>query len=536
MPTATAPPGIVLVPVRFAPIRTHGGHPGLRSNMNPSSADQRSLATGRLLLLLAGAVLLAAALRDLTSPWESGMRGRAPAHYTDGAVAHTLHYGLGQTKGMPAMIVEQPAGPPEVRVNWHHPPLYWLYLALAAYLGGHEPWVLRLAHLLLFAPGVLALFALVRARCGEVAAGITALAFACTPLVAYFGPMVLQDGAVLGLGLWTMARFQRLLEHRSWRNWFAVAALFFVACSLDYTGYWWGPAMFVLACGSSPRGRAIALVFSLLPVALLAFLAMAVHYGLVLGGPLGFVRALFAAVAADTHTLAAGTVGQDPAGAARELLMDNGNWPMVAAAAVGGLLASFGRGPARPLAWTGIALLVPGVLNVTLMFAHALAHVFWSIQGFAGFACLLAAGVLVSVGWLRSGGALRAIGLLGLLGALASCAFGVLHTHRLITMFAFRDNGTPALLQSARPYMQGCAFGLTSAPAVPQLFFGPTQVWAAIDTAAKLDVVLTFGRAQGIVGSIAFVVAPGSKPELEQRLQALGKKVADAPIVYRLQL
>ncbi|MEO6595490.1 MAG: glycosyltransferase family 39 protein, partial [Planctomycetota bacterium] len=213
------------------------------------------------MLVVAAVVLLIASLRNLGEPWEQGMRGGAAAAYSDGAVAHTLAYGLGATLGMPTFIVEHD-GEIERRVNWHHPPLYWLYLSLSAWLFGHHTGVLRVAHLLLFLPGLLALFALMRRRLGPVVAGVVALSFATCPLVAYFGPMVLQDGAVLGLGLVTLWRFQCHVDAPSKRSWFVTAALFFVLTSLDYTGYWWGMAMFGLALGAESRWRAIAWVLS----------------------------------------------------------------------------------------------------------------------------------------------------------------------------------------------------------------------------------------------------------------------------------
>ena len=50
----------------------------------------RQSRTGWLMLVIAVLVLLAASLRNLTRPWEHGMRGVAAASYSDGAVAHTL--------------------------------------------------------------------------------------------------------------------------------------------------------------------------------------------------------------------------------------------------------------------------------------------------------------------------------------------------------------------------------------------------------------------------------------------------------------
>jgi hypothetical protein len=55
----------------------------------------------------------------------------------------------------------------------------------------------------------------------------------------------------------------------------------------------------------------------------------------------------------------------------------------------------------RRLAWLGIALTVPGILNYALMLVHALNHVFWSMQGFAGLCALASIAPYVGLRWLR---------------------------------------------------------------------------------------------------------------------------------------
>ncbi len=111
----------------------------------------------RVALVVGCVVLLAACLHDITGPWESGHRGANGGHYSSGAVIHTLRYGLGATLGMPAFITEW-GGELHKEVNWHHPPIYWLYLSGFASVFGHTPFALRIAHLLLFLPGALAFY------------------------------------------------------------------------------------------------------------------------------------------------------------------------------------------------------------------------------------------------------------------------------------------------------------------------------------------------------------------------------------------
>lgn len=338
------------------------------------------------LFTLACLIFLVAGLRDVTTPWENGMRGACGGGYTDGAVSQTLAYGLGVTLGTPAFITDD--GGELIRsVNWHHPPGYWLFMSGCGWLLGQEPCALRLAQLALFLPGLFALFALARRSLGPVVAGLTTLLFTTSPLVAYFGPMVLQDGAVLSFGLLTMWSFDRHLVAPTARSWWRTAACFFVTCSIDYPGYFWGLSMFALALIAPQRRRAIWSVFSFFPVSVLAFLVMALHYGLVLGGPLAFLEQLHEVFAAEAALVE--SVGSRALRASHELFVAYGNWPLFALALLGGVLALFSRlGSWRATALLGLVLSVPGLCNDTAMFGHALDHVFWSLQGFAGLAAL----------------------------------------------------------------------------------------------------------------------------------------------------
>jgi len=487
------------------------------------AGSPRADRTGWLLLAIAVLVLLGAGLRNITDPWEKGMRGGVASFYSDAVVSHTLRHGLERTLGMPAVIEEDDEGFKRA-VNWHHPPGYWLYLTFAAWLIEHEVWVLRAAQLLLFLPGVLALFLLIRRRVDALAAGVVALGFATCPLVAYYGPMVLQDGATLGVGLGAMWAFDRSVALRTWRAWWLAAALFFVTCSIDFPGYFWGLAMFCQAVFVHRSWAAVRTVLSLFPVSLAAFAVLAVHYGVDLGGPLGFVEQLTSVL----H----GEVASKPITAARiqgqvhNLLYRHGNVLFLAMAALGACSWLLFRTPkATRLLGIGVSLFVPGVVCVATMFNHALDHVFWSIQGFGGLATLAALPVLCARGRAR----VVAVALWGVMAV-----GGAVWTHVVISENEFEDVGTHAVMQKARPWLVQCATCLTSAKKTSQSYFYGTHVWPEIDTVPKLELMLMTARNVNYRGMMCVVVAPEhTASALTQRLDELGERqVADDVWVY----
>jgi hypothetical protein len=508
---------------------------------DPQSCNGRKLGerAGWPLFIVAVLILVIAGARDIAAPWENGMRGGAAASYTDGAVAHTLRYGIGVTLGLPTFVVEVDGGL-DKRVNWHHPPLYWLLASGAAWLFGHHTWVLRAFQLLLFLPGLFGLFWLLRLRSGALPAGLACVLFASCPLVAYYGPMALQDGAVLAWGLLTIASFQALLERPGLRPWLRTAALFFFVTSLDYPGYWWGLAMFVLAATTAPRWRSVATAISFFPVSLLSFTATAVHYGLVLGGPWAYIREVFHVVGAD-HDDARATVTWDRIeNAIRDVLITHGNWPVLALAVIGIVLATLSRRPeVRRCASAALALTIPGVINYGAMFVHAVGHVFWSMHGFGGVCVFAAVAPIVGIqSWAEGAGRGRVLGAVLLAASLAVVAWGAHRTHLLVGSNAFVDNGTPATMARAIPHMDSCAWSMTSAPRCPQQFFGHTQTWGGIDTAEKLRIALELGGKAALRGKFAFVVDPRHRDAgLLALLDSLGSRVdADEVLVYHIKL
>jgi 4-amino-4-deoxy-L-arabinose transferase-like glycosyltransferase len=491
------------------------------------------------LLALSCLIFLVAGLRDVTQPWEKGLRGVGGGGYTDGAVSQTLAYGLGVTLGTPAWITDDD-GELIRSVNWHHPPGYWLFMSGCVWLLGHEPCVFRLVQLAIFLPGLLALFAFAKRRLGAPAAGLTTLLFTTNPLVAYFGPMVLHDGAVLSFGLLTLWSFDRHLLAPTARSWWRTAAFFFVTTSIDYPGYFWGLAMFALALIAPQRRRAIWSVFSFFPVSVLAFLVMALHYGLVLGGPLVFLEQLVGVFKDEAARVHPTPTGERVLAASRELLVAYGNWASFVLALLGCALALFSRrGSWRAIATLGLVLCVPGVCNEVAMFEHALDHVFWPLQGFAGVAALGAI-VPVAGAHLRSSAvaASRRLGSVLIATTAGLALFGTVWTHVVIGRFAFVENGSIAIIEKALPHLRGCSTTLTSAPEVANVYFGHTRVWYSITTPEHLEAMLAFGRAIEGRGTIAFVVSPDYRNSpLTQLLDTKARAiVVDDIAVYRFRL
>ncbi|HZN39739.1 MAG TPA: glycosyltransferase family 39 protein [Planctomycetota bacterium] len=500
-----------------------------------------------LLLGAAAVILLTASLRNIGDPWENGQRGGVAARYSDVAVAHTLAYGLGVTRGMPTFVVELDDGTYQRNVNFHHPPYYWLYLSLWGYLFGNTPTVLRVGQLVVFLPGLLALFWLVRGRAGPVAAGLTALLFASAPLVGYYGPMALQDGAVLGCGLVTLWCFQRHLDAPSRGRWLATAAMFFVTASWDYSGYWWGPAMFVLALDQTARWRAVAWVMSFVPVSMLAFAVLAVHYGFEFGGPLGFVRELLHLMHMEGE-MAKGKVDEGAVDlgrflhAMRVLFIDYANQFLLGLAVLGSAAAAWVRGAGlRRLAVCALAMLTPGLLNYGAMIRHAVDHEFWFLHGFAGLAGLAALAPVAGLGLIGRGGVLwRGAGIVLLLAAGTTVAWGTVRTHQVITHWQYVEtNDTIAVVNQALPHLVGCQTTLTSAPPTTQVQFGLTSLGAyGVDTAEKVRMWFDLAQQIKAKGRIGFVVHPKHRNSpMTELLDTMAERLEAGDVwVYRVRL
>lgn len=487
----------------------------------------------RLMVVVACAVLVAACLHNIASPWESGHRGANGGHYSSGAVTHTLRYGLGVTLGMPAFITES-GGELHKDVNWHHPPVYWLYLSGYASVFGQSPFALRVGHLLLFLPGALAFILLIRRECGRRAGALAFLLLSATPLYAYYGPMVIQDGATLSFGFISMLLCSRYVSSPTRRSLAALCGAFFVTCSLDFPGYWWGLVLFLFLMGRLPVRQGLVAASALFCTSLLALAVLSFHYGMLLGGPVEYVSMLLGTVA---HDSGRDLQGPQLANVVRQLLVGTGNWPIMLAAVLGVPFAIAGNQRiARKLARIGLILLVPGVLNVAALYNHFLGHVFWPVHGFGGLACLAAAAVLGFWSLPVRGKALTlargsvAFALVGI------CTAGVVTTHRLVEQYARSVTPAEQVVARALPLLSECSRTMTSAVGGKLVFVGHTQVFGGIDTVAKLNGALALRKRFQVPGQVGFVLtAQWLDSPLHHRLSELADgRAMDDLVVFRL--
>lgn len=490
------------------------------ATMNTPLRDPRDERDGRVLLLLAFAVALVAALRDFTDPWDGGFKGAMTALYEDVFVRNHLTYGLSATHWSPAYVIH-PEG--SGVWHWHHPPLYPLWLTLFAATLGHSEWVLRLAHLLLFLPGIAALYWLVRDVRDARTAGWACLLFASTPLVGYFGPMVCYDGALMSLCIVNASTFWRHCNAPSRRSWMLAALCFFLTASLDFLGHFCGIGLFAMAL-MSPRPRAMALdVLKMLPLSILAVAIVAFRYGTFLGGPLGFLREM-ATFSAYEQSRAGEVTGEALYVAAHNVLVVFGSWPMLALAAIGAAIVAFdARAPRKPLLAVVAALLVPPLCGSAITFKHFVDHPFWPMPWMAGFAALACA--LPSLGHrlLREQdfGAQMRGALLAVCGA-GAALLGVVTTHERMTFFAQNDPEFPSLLECAKGQLDGAFAGFTNRTVISRRYEPGLIFRGDVDEAWEVDYVIAYGRQSGFRGDAVFLLDRATaKPEMLQKLDSL---------------
>lgn len=484
-------------------------NPGKQDLSSAHREEGATRAEGWVCFIAACLFTLWSSAQHFTANWRADPRGTMPMQYAAVCVDNQLRHGWAATKGVPvAIAIEDPAtGTPTLYYNWHHPPANTHLLAGAAALLGNHEWVLRLAHLALFLPSLLALFLLVRRCRVPYLPGAATVLFATTPLVAFYGPMVMQEGEVLCLGLWTTWSFLRHLSQPGWRSLLLTGALFFTTCSFDNTGYLWGPVLFALALVAPQRWRAMRTVGAMFLASLLALGLLLWHYGLVLGGPMGFVRQAMAATAAEGEEY--NLVGRPSFSqyVVEDLGITYFSFGVAGLAALGVILACLPSGlHLRRATAVGAALCVPGLLNCVLFPAHAVNHACWPLQGYAGLALL--AGVGAAEGWRRQ----RQAGwrpdwhgsLVVVLAALVVLG-GMVQTWRLLRP---RDANEPAVYELVRrsaPLFGASKFVLTTVVEAPVLIEG-RYVVGGVTSVQALNVLLQAGRSQGATGPVAFVV------------------------------
>ena len=497
-------------------------HDGSASAQTTTSnlRDPRDERDGRILLALAILVALVAALRDFTDPWDGGFKGAMTSLYEDVFVRNHLTYGLSATHWSPAFVVYPEGGGVW---HWHHPPLYPLWLTLFAATLGHSEWVLRLAHLLLFLPGIPALYWLVRNVRDARTAGWSSLLFAATPLVGYFGPMVCYDGALMSACIVTAAAFWRHCNEPSRRTWTIAALCFFWTASLDFLGQFCGLGLFAMAL-LSERPRAMAIdVLKMLPLSILAVAIIALVYGQFLGGPIGFLGEM-AQFSSYEQSRASEVTEAAFSFAAHNVLVTFAAWPMIALAGAGlGALVLQGRVAKKPMLAVAAALLVPPLCGSAVTFKHFVDHPFWPMPWMAGLAAL--AGVLPAIGhrMLRERDfAPQLLGaMLAVVGALA-VGQGVAVTHERMTFFAKNDPDFPLLVAEAKDKLDGAFAGFTNRTVISRRYEPGVIFQGDIDEAWEVDYVIGYGKQSGFRGDAVFLLdGATAKPELLAKLDSL---------------
>ena len=484
----------------------------------------------QVLFWLALLFLLAAALNGVSGPWELGWRGLMGGQWAEGAVVYYLKYGLDVTGLYPTIVIENGDELKRI-VNWHHPATYWLYLAAPASVFGNSPMVLRLAHLLIWIPSLYALRQLVIVRVGAAWANVTALLFATTPIVAYYGPMVVQTGAIYSLGLVSLWRFDCWMRHPGARNASLALVCFFVTCMTDYTACWWGAAVAVLALGLRSPRRYLVHVGCMAIAGFSAVTLIVFYYGLEFGGPVAYLRML--AGLGNEH----GGAIEWPRAllALRKFLLGHGTLPVLALAVVGVVALVWSRRAGLgKVILLAVSVAAPGVLDCVMLPRHALGHVFWPMQTLSAVA-LLAAAVAVPAAQNTLAG--RRLWRLGAVAVAATACWGVVWTHHLVWRYTAPPEPQRHVLQQVAPLLDGCTWTFSNLPKTTQLFFNGSWVVTEIASPEKLYVVRQVARAQGVTGELAFVLDRTSASDrLIAAVEQLGPATVEGVVeVYRFR-
>jgi hypothetical protein len=456
----------------------------------PDTADAGAAGTAarRLdLLLLAAAVAIAlwAGLLDVGAPWEDGFKGTNGGAYTYRFLQHHLQLGLAVTRG--ACIKGVDPRTHELILSLNHPATYTLLQLPVAALFGLSEATVRVVALLLYLPAVPILWWLARRLLGAPAAGACALIWASAPMVAYYGPMAVHDGPLLALFPLVAGAFLAHVDAPTRATRRVLAGAVLATCLLDWSAAFLLPLLLLLVPATADRRRAWRVLLGLAPLAALAVALLFAHTAFVLGG----LRAageqwveLFLFSQAPHAGWPAVMAGEAADGVA--LL-----GPLRLALAAAGLaLALCLRGEGgrlRRAALVGIALLLPGLLNIALFPAHAEVHDFWSMMGVPGLALLAA--LPLAAAWRARGAAARAAALLVLALVAFAAVTGALQARELLRRQAttlHRDIGV--LLDR---------------------WFGPGDV-----VACSLNVTLTDVYTQ------AMIVSPITTPEQVRQLVA----------------
>lgn len=484
-----------------------------------NEGNGRTRFAGRVLLALALLSTVAAGLHGLDGPWEGGFRGVNGSEYSQTFVRHFLDLGAGATNLAPVQQVI-PTDPVTLDWNWHHPPLHPLLLWLGALVLGNSEWVLRLVQLLLFLPACWGLHALVSRFAGQWTAGTAALVFAAAPLCGYFGPMVIQDGAVLAFSLLAAAAFVDHLRAPSLRTWLPCAGWYFVTTSFDFHAHFHGISLAVLAFTTERPWRGVLRALSFLPVSLLSLGLVALHYGTFLGGPGGFFHSALhlAGDGWQEHVNFASAMA-----ALREFVVDGLTVPLLVASLCGTLLLlrAARERHAACLLLLAAALGVPGIVHCIVFAPHAVTHDYWLLPLVPAVAVTAAAVATPARCALRIPKAsTRCVGALGLALLAAAVVQGTVATHQRIDALrttAYRDLGLEIRALSERGDVVLCSESVRIAQ-----YYADRFVLGEVATPERLDACIGIARANRVGARIVFLLAPALKDSgLGTRLREL---------------
>ncbi len=208
---------------------------------------------GRAVAWLAVAIAFAVAFVGIGGPFPDG-------HYASTSVIGTAAYNMQRWHTWLPVEVYLDHPPPPSTYYMHHPlGMFWVIAFLCRVFGLHD-WVLRLPPLFYVTLTTWLLAKIGRELWGELAGGLSALAYVALPItLGYANYHDLEQPVMFGTALATWGYLRYV---RTWRERYAVASVlgFFWAVNQDWAAYIWGAAflggLFVYLFLIPPRRRA----------------------------------------------------------------------------------------------------------------------------------------------------------------------------------------------------------------------------------------------------------------------------------------
>jgi hypothetical protein len=338
-------------------------------------------------------------------PWGRDLASGNGAWYSGEPVRNWMRLGFGATRGI-ALLGALPTDPPIGVPYTHHPPLFnWTILAAVSALGFSEGSFRALPILLSSLSGALVALIALR-RSGFWFAASAAILWLALPMSFVYGAMCNPEAATTCFMLLTVALHDRA-RHRPAGAWAPALAAHVVACQMDWEGHFTVPALLLYELTRPREDRRIGRVAALAVASVVSGAAVFAIQGWFLqtvdATPAAITGAgvlpacslarlpddLARGVRAAFETAGVALRGEPPAGAIAWLEQQRGylgelfTWPALILVAAG-IATAFVR-LTDGLAM-GIALLVPGLLNVLLFRRHAAAHDYWTYYMTAGVA------------------------------------------------------------------------------------------------------------------------------------------------------